>query len=158
MPPVRYAIAIHPPAAVPRFLNGFAFWNVMLLVLMVIAYTYPIGQFFYLHKHDSPLSNDGTGGDAFLGRTRRDCSRGVEVIGSQDLDVGSFTISSARSFSKQVDQRHWPHPSPASLRVRASESSAFSGQSASACCASESRGRYTISKMLPLVLAAALAA
>jgi hypothetical protein len=125
MPPMQYAIAVYPPAAVPRLLNGFAFWNVMLLVLMVIAYAYPIGQFFYLHKHDSPLSNDGTGGEAILGRTRRDCSRGAEVIGSQDLDVGSFTTSSARSFSKQVDQRHWPHPSPASLRVRASESSTF---------------------------------
>ena len=45
MPPVRYAIAVHPPAAVPRLLNGFAFWNVMLLVLMVIAYAYPIASF-----------------------------------------------------------------------------------------------------------------
>lgn len=54
MPPVRYALAIHPPTTVPKLLNGFGFWNVLLLALMLVAYGYPIGQFFFLHNQNSP--------------------------------------------------------------------------------------------------------
>jgi cytochrome c oxidase subunit 1 len=54
MPRLRYALAINPPGTVPRLLNGFGFWNVLLLSLMLISYGYPIGQFFFLHKQDSP--------------------------------------------------------------------------------------------------------
>ena len=46
--PLRYALAVNPPRAVPASLNGFALWNVIVLVLMVFAYGYPIGQFFIL--------------------------------------------------------------------------------------------------------------
>jgi cytochrome c oxidase subunit I len=44
--PVEYAMAVNPPRRVPSVLNGFATWNVVVLVLMVIAYGYPIAQFF----------------------------------------------------------------------------------------------------------------
>ena len=54
MPPVRYALAVNPPESVPRLLNGFGFWNVILLLLVLISYGYPIGQFFFLHGHDAP--------------------------------------------------------------------------------------------------------
>jgi cytochrome c oxidase subunit 1 len=54
MPRLRYALAVNPPETVPRLLNGFGFWNVLLLSLMLISYGYPIGQFFFLHKQDSP--------------------------------------------------------------------------------------------------------
>jgi cytochrome c oxidase subunit I len=52
--PLRYAIAVNPPARVPASLNGFALWNAILLVLMVVTYGYPIGQFFVLKSHSVP--------------------------------------------------------------------------------------------------------
>jgi cytochrome c oxidase subunit I len=46
--PLCYALALNPPKTVPASLNGFALWNAVLLVLMLFAYGYPIGQFFVL--------------------------------------------------------------------------------------------------------------
>jgi cytochrome c oxidase subunit 1 len=54
MPPLRYALAVNPPESVPSLLNGFGFWNVILLLLVLISYGYPIGQFFFPHGQDSP--------------------------------------------------------------------------------------------------------
>jgi cytochrome c oxidase subunit 1 len=54
MPPIRYALSVNPPATVPSLLNGFGLWNVILLALVLIAYGYPIGQFFFLHNQDAP--------------------------------------------------------------------------------------------------------
>jgi len=45
---LRYALAVNPPRTVPAALNGFALWNAILVVLMVFAYGYPLGQFFFL--------------------------------------------------------------------------------------------------------------
>jgi cytochrome c oxidase subunit 1 len=45
--PLRYAVAVNPPKAVPASLNGFV-WNTIVLVMMLFAYGYPIGQFFVL--------------------------------------------------------------------------------------------------------------
>jgi cytochrome c oxidase subunit 1 len=44
----RFAAAVHPPQRVPASLNGFGLWNALVIVLMVIAYGYPIAQFFIL--------------------------------------------------------------------------------------------------------------
>jgi cytochrome c oxidase subunit I len=53
--PLRYALAVNPPARVPAALNSFALWNSILLVLMLVAYGYPIGQFlFVLKPHSAP--------------------------------------------------------------------------------------------------------
>jgi cytochrome c oxidase subunit I len=52
--PLRYALAVNPPRQVPASLNGFALWNAILLVVMVVAYGYPIGQFFFLKSHSVP--------------------------------------------------------------------------------------------------------
>jgi cytochrome c oxidase subunit 1 len=52
--PLRFALAVNPPMRVPPALNGFALWNAILLVLMVVAYGYPIGQFFFLKQHSVP--------------------------------------------------------------------------------------------------------
>ena len=52
--PLRYALAVNPPVRVPASLNGFGLWNAIVLVLMVIAYGYPIGQFFFLKQHSVP--------------------------------------------------------------------------------------------------------
>jgi len=45
---------VNPPRQVPASLNGFALWNAILVVLMVVAYGYPIGQFFFLKTHSVP--------------------------------------------------------------------------------------------------------
>jgi cytochrome c oxidase subunit I len=48
--PLRYALAVNPPRTVPASLNGFALWNSILLVEMVLAYGYPLGQFLFLNS------------------------------------------------------------------------------------------------------------
>jgi cytochrome c oxidase subunit I len=40
-----YSLAVHPPHRVPAALNGFGMWNLLVLVLMLVAYGYPIAQF-----------------------------------------------------------------------------------------------------------------
>jgi cytochrome c oxidase subunit 1 len=52
--PMHYALAVNPPVRVPRALNGFGLWNSIVLVLMILAYGYPIGQFFFLKQHSVP--------------------------------------------------------------------------------------------------------
>ena len=52
--PLQYALAVNPPARVPASLNGFGLWNGIVAVLMVVAYGYPIGQFFFLKPHSVP--------------------------------------------------------------------------------------------------------
>jgi cytochrome c oxidase subunit I len=51
---LAYAIAVNPPERVPSALNGFGVWNAIVAVLMVLAYGYPIGQFFFLKPHSVP--------------------------------------------------------------------------------------------------------
>jgi cytochrome c oxidase subunit 1 len=48
--PMRYALAVNPPVRVPKALNGFALWNTILLMFMIVEYGYPIGQFFILNS------------------------------------------------------------------------------------------------------------
>jgi cytochrome c oxidase subunit 1 len=45
LPRPLYALAVHPPQRVAAALNGFALWNVLVLVLMLLAYGFPIAQF-----------------------------------------------------------------------------------------------------------------
>jgi cytochrome c oxidase subunit 1 len=52
--PMRYAVAVNPPMRVASALNGFSLWNSIVLVLMILAYGYPIGQFFFLKQHSVP--------------------------------------------------------------------------------------------------------
>jgi cytochrome c oxidase subunit 1 len=63
---MRYALAVNPPVTVPRALNSFGLWNALVLVLMILAYGYPIGQFYFLKSHSVPAigavsSLDGRG-------------------------------------------------------------------------------------------------
>nr|WP_281411510.1 cbb3-type cytochrome c oxidase subunit I [Enterovirga sp. DB1703] len=46
LPDIRYALAVHPPVRVPAALNGFRMWNVVVAALMLLAYGFPIAQFF----------------------------------------------------------------------------------------------------------------
>ena len=52
--PMRYALAINPPASAPASLNSFGLWNAILVVFMLVSYGWPIGQFFFLKKHSVP--------------------------------------------------------------------------------------------------------
>ena len=52
--PLGYAIAVNPPVRVPAALNGFGLWTAIVSVLMILAYGYPIGQFFFLKRHSVP--------------------------------------------------------------------------------------------------------
>ena len=51
---VEYAESLHTVSRLPPLLNGFAFWNVVLLVYMVASYGYPIIQFFILETYGTP--------------------------------------------------------------------------------------------------------
>jgi cytochrome c oxidase subunit I len=52
--PLGYAVAVNPPVRVPAALNGFGLWTAIVSVLMILAYGYPIGQFFFLKPHSVP--------------------------------------------------------------------------------------------------------
>ena len=43
-PIIEYAVAAHPPHRVPSALNGFGFWNILVLLLMAAAYGFPVGH------------------------------------------------------------------------------------------------------------------
>ena len=68
--PLNYALAVNPPARVPAALNGFALWNSILLVLMLVAYGYPIGQFLLVLKPHSTAVYDVTREPASVQRPR----------------------------------------------------------------------------------------
>jgi cytochrome c oxidase subunit I len=67
--PLRFALAVNPPRQVPAALNSFGMWNAIVLVLMIAAYGYPIGQFFFLKAHSVPVIQV--------------TSRGAETIGGR---------------------------------------------------------------------------
>ena len=48
---MAYAETMEPLVRVPALLNGFAVWNWLLVVLMAIAWAYPLGQFFFVGVH-----------------------------------------------------------------------------------------------------------
>jgi cytochrome c oxidase subunit 1 len=50
---MSYADTVEPVVTVPNLLNGFAVWNWLVLVLMLIAFAYPIGQFFFIDVHEA---------------------------------------------------------------------------------------------------------
>jgi cytochrome c oxidase subunit 1 len=45
-PGIDYARAVHEPERVPASLNGFGLWNMLVALLMLLAYGWPIAQFF----------------------------------------------------------------------------------------------------------------
>jgi cytochrome c oxidase subunit 1 len=57
-----FAKAVHEPTRVPATLNGFGFWNVLVLVLMVAAYGWPIAQFFVLQPPHAVVHRVDRGG------------------------------------------------------------------------------------------------
>jgi len=57
--PQQFAVAVHPPTRVPAPLNGFALWNVVVLVLMLSAYGYPIAESFILSPPQATVHRVG---------------------------------------------------------------------------------------------------
>ncbi len=56
-PDVVYAESVHAVPRVHRLMNGFAFWNVLILAYIVVSYGYPILQFFLMDTYGtSPWS------------------------------------------------------------------------------------------------------
>jgi cytochrome c oxidase subunit 1 len=61
-PGYGYAIAAHPPARVPSVLNGFTLWNILVAVLMLAAYGFPIAQFLFDETPAVMIHRVGGGG------------------------------------------------------------------------------------------------
>lgn len=60
--PYRYALAVEPPGPVPAALNSFGFWNAVVAVLMLLAYGWPIAQFFVLQPPQAVVHRVDRGG------------------------------------------------------------------------------------------------
>lgn len=52
-PEIRYAEPVRAVLSLPATLNGFAFWNMLLVVFMVTSFGYPIFQFFLMETHNA---------------------------------------------------------------------------------------------------------
>lgn len=52
-PKMAWAEPVHAPLNLPRPLNGFALWNWILVVAMIVSFGYPILQFFVMDTHDA---------------------------------------------------------------------------------------------------------
>lgn len=51
-PPVmEYAEPMHPVMNIPKLLNGFGFWTVVIVIYMIASYGYPILQFFLMETN-----------------------------------------------------------------------------------------------------------
>jgi cytochrome c oxidase subunit 1 len=59
---MRYALAVYPPQRLPSALNGFALWNWLIAFLMIVAYGYPIAQFFLIDVHPALIHRVDVGG------------------------------------------------------------------------------------------------
>jgi cytochrome c oxidase subunit 1 len=58
---MEYAVAVHPPVRVPAALNGFAMWNVFVLILMAAAYGVPILHVLAMKAPDAIVHRLGGG-------------------------------------------------------------------------------------------------
>ena len=60
--PMRYALAVHMPSRLPSSLNGFALWNCLVAFLMLVAYAYPIAEFFIFKDYPALVHRVDLGG------------------------------------------------------------------------------------------------
>ena len=42
--PLTFSLAVHPPRSLPRSLNGFRVWMLLVVALTVANYGYPVAQ------------------------------------------------------------------------------------------------------------------
>jgi len=48
---MNYAVAVYPPRRLPNALNGFGLWNAVTAFMMLVAFGYPIAQFYLMDVH-----------------------------------------------------------------------------------------------------------
>lgn len=58
---MSYAVPVHVPHRVPTALNSFGLWNALVALLMIVAYGYPIGQFFWMQPPAAIVHSMDTG-------------------------------------------------------------------------------------------------
>jgi cytochrome c oxidase subunit I len=56
---IQFSLAVNPPTRVPRVLNGFAFWNALLFVLLAVNYGLPLSQFLFFKQNPTPAFSVG---------------------------------------------------------------------------------------------------
>jgi cytochrome c oxidase subunit 1 len=47
--PLKFSLAVYPPRGLPKSLNSFGIWALLVLALTVVNYGYPIAQFVFLN-------------------------------------------------------------------------------------------------------------
>jgi cytochrome c oxidase subunit 1 len=52
--PLRFSLAVNPPRQLPKSLNSFGIWALLVLALTVANYGYPIAQFVFLNRTAVP--------------------------------------------------------------------------------------------------------
>ena len=52
--PLQFSLAVHPPRRLPKSLNSFGIWALLVLALTVANYGYPLAQFVFLGKSAVP--------------------------------------------------------------------------------------------------------
>jgi len=50
---LEFAEPLHPVLRLPKPLNGFALWNTILVIYMVMGFGYPLLQFFLMEPHNA---------------------------------------------------------------------------------------------------------
>lgn len=60
--PYHFAVAAHAPQRIPSTLNSFGFWNVVVALLMLLAYGWPLAQFFTLAPPQAVVHRVDRGG------------------------------------------------------------------------------------------------
>jgi len=50
---VEYSTPVHPVVGIPKILNGFGFWTLIIILYLIVSYAYPIGQFFLMDTYGS---------------------------------------------------------------------------------------------------------
>ena len=48
--PLKFSLAINPPRRLPKSLNSFGVWALLVLGLTVANYGYPLAQFLFFNK------------------------------------------------------------------------------------------------------------
>ena len=54
IPPLRFSLAVNPPRRLPKSLNSFGVWTLLVVALTAANYGYPLAQFLFLNRTSVP--------------------------------------------------------------------------------------------------------
>lgn len=54
IPPLRFSLAVNPPLRLPKSLNSFGVWTLLVVALTAANYGYPLAQFLFLNRTSVP--------------------------------------------------------------------------------------------------------